>query len=67
MLLPISYGPSWMRVHAHFNPLYAVEGARALAAGSFANAAVWQSSAVLVPLCALVVSWATRVFQRAVA
>lgn len=68
VLLPISYGPGWMRVLAHFNPLYyAVEGARALAAGSFANAAVWQAFAVLVPLCLIVVSWATRVFQRAVA
>ena len=31
VLLPISFGPAWMRVLAHFNPLYyAVEGARAL-------------------------------------
>ena len=38
VLLPISLGPTWMRVLAHFNPLYyLVEGARALAAGAFAD------------------------------
>jgi hypothetical protein len=28
--------------------------------------AVWQAFAVLVPLCALVLTWATRVFRQAV-
>lgn len=68
VLLPISFGPLWMRVIAHFNPLYyAVQAARALATGAFGAAAVWQGFAVLAPLCALVVSWATRVFRKAVA
>ena len=68
VLLPISLGPLWMRVLAHFNPLYyLVEASRSLAVGSFGTAAVWQAFAVLVPLCALVLLWATRVFQRAVA
>ena len=68
VLLPISLGPLWMRVLAHFNPLYyLVEAARALAVGSYGSSAVWQAFAVLVPLCALVLAWATRVFQRAVA
>jgi ABC-2 type transport system permease protein len=68
VLLPISLGPTWMQVLAHFNPLYyAVEGARALAAGAFGAPAVWQAFAVLVPLCVVVVSWATSVFRRAVA
>jgi ABC-2 type transport system permease protein len=68
VLLPISLGPLWMRVLAHFNPLYyLVEAARALSVGSFGDPAVWQAFAVLVPLCALVLAWATRVFQRAVA
>ena len=57
-----------MRVVAHFNPLYyAVQASRSLAAGVFSAAAVWQAFAVLVPLCALVVTWATRVFRKAVA
>jgi ABC-2 type transport system permease protein len=68
VLLPISVGPAWMRFIAHFNPLYyAVVGARALSAGDFGASAVWQAFAVLVPLCALVVAWATSVFKRAVA
>ncbi|MGA3215872.1 MAG: ABC transporter permease [Acidimicrobiales bacterium] len=68
VLLPISIAPLWMRVIAHFNPLYyAVQGARALATGSFGSPAVWQAFAVLVPMCALVVTWATRVFRKAVA
>jgi ABC-2 type transport system permease protein len=67
VLLPISLGPLWMRVLAHFNPLYyAVQGARALSAGAYSNPAVWQSFAVLVPLCIVVVTWATGVFRRAV-
>ncbi len=67
VLLPISLGPAWMKVLAHFNPLYyAVEGARSLSVGAFADPAVWQSFAVLVPLCVLVVAWATRVFRQAV-
>jgi ABC-2 type transport system permease protein len=68
VLLPISFGPTWMQVLAHFNPLYyGVEGARALCAGAFSSPAVWQAFAVLVPLCAVVVTWATRVFRQAVA
>jgi ABC-2 type transport system permease protein len=68
VLLPISLGPTWMKVLAHFNPLYyAVEAARALANGTFGSNTVWQAFAVLVPLCVVVVAWATQVFRRAVA
>ncbi|MGO9583031.1 MAG: ABC transporter permease [Acidimicrobiales bacterium] len=68
VLLPISIGPLWMRVLAHFNPLYyAVQASRSLATGTFGAPSVWQAFAVLVPLCALVVAWATRVFRKAVA
>jgi ABC-2 type transport system permease protein len=68
VLLPISLGPLWMRVLAHFNPLYyLVAAARVLAAGHVAAHQVWQAFAVLVPMCALVLAWATRVFRRAVA
>jgi ABC-2 type transport system permease protein len=53
VLLPISLGPSWLRVLAHFNPLYyLVDAARVLS--------------VLVPLCALVLAWATTVVRKAV-
>jgi ABC-2 type transport system permease protein len=68
ILLPISLGPTWMRVLAHFNPLYyLVQAARVLASGTLAGTAVWQALAVLVPLCALVLAWATSVFRKAVA
>jgi ABC-2 type transport system permease protein len=68
VLLPISLGPQWMRVIAHFNPLYyLVQASRVLAAGNFGGPAVWQAFAVLVPLCALILFWATRVFRKAVA
>ncbi len=67
VLLPISLGPLWLRVLAHVNPLYyLVVAARALAIGHLADPAVWQAFAVLVPLCALVMAWATRVFRQAV-
>jgi ABC-2 type transport system permease protein len=53
---------------AHFNPLYyAVQAARVLASGTLSGSAVWQAFAVLVPLCALMVSWATRIVRRAIA
>ncbi len=68
VLLPISFGPTWMRVVAHFDPLYyVVEGARALGTGTFSSDHVWQAFAVIVPLCLLVLGWATNVFRKAVA
>ena len=67
VLLPISFGPTWMRILAHFNPLYyLVQAARVLASGTLTGTAVWQGVAVLVPLCALVLTWATRVVRKAV-
>jgi hypothetical protein len=35
--------------------------------GTLSNAHVWQAFAVTVPLCALVLAWATNVFRKAVA
>jgi ABC-2 type transport system permease protein len=68
VLLPISIGPEWMKVLAHFNPLYyLVTAARSLALGTFSGGATWQAFAVLVPLAALTLAWATRVLRRAVA
>jgi ABC-2 type transport system permease protein len=68
VLLPLSLGPSWLRVLGHFDPLYyVVEGARALGAGTFSSAHVWQAFAVVVPLCIVILNWATSVFRKAVA
>ncbi len=68
VLLPITFGPAWIRLLAHFNPLfYLVAASRTLAAGAISAPATWQAFAVLVPLCALSLSWATRVYRQAVA
>lgn len=68
VLLPIALGPLWLRVLAHVNPLYyLVTASRSLAAGTFSSDHVWQAFAVLVPMCALVLAWATNVFRKAVA
>jgi ABC-2 type transport system permease protein len=68
VLLPISLGPAWMRTLAHFNPLYyLVQASRVLAGGTLTGTAVWQAFAVLVPLCVVVLAWATSVFRRSVA
>lgn len=67
VLLPISIGPLWLRVLAHFNPLYyLVAASRDLGVGHFSGPHVWQAFAVLVPLTALGVAWATRVVRHAV-
>ena len=68
VLLPITVGPLWIQVLGHFDPLfYLVLAARVLAAGNFGGPHVWQAFAVTVPLCALVLFWATSVFRKAVA
>jgi ABC-2 type transport system permease protein len=68
VLLPISIGPGWMKVLAHFNPLYyLVTAARSLGIGTFSGGATWQAFAVLVPLAVITLTWATRVYRRAVA
>jgi len=68
VLLPISLGPSWLRVLGHLDPLYyLVVASRTLALGHITRAATWQAFAVLIPLCALTAAWATSVFKKAVA
>jgi ABC-2 type transport system permease protein len=68
VLLPLAIGPLWLRVLGHFDPLYYLVGAaRALAGGHLATSATWQAFAVLVPLCALSVVFATRTYRSAVA
>ena len=45
----------------------ATQAPLSLANGVVGTSAVWQAFAVLVPLCTVVLAWATRVFRRAVA
>jgi len=68
VLLPISLGPAWLRFIAHINPLYyTVEASRKLAAGSAANSETLAAFCVIVPLTAIALAWATRVYQKAIA
>jgi ABC-2 type transport system permease protein len=68
ILLPLSLGPSWLRVLGHFNPMYyAVQAARSLAAGSVATGSVGVGFAVTAALAALTLWWGTRRYQRAMA
>ncbi|MCL2882943.1 MAG: ABC transporter permease [Coriobacteriia bacterium] len=67
VLLPISLGPLSLRVVAHFNPMYyTVEASRQLAAGTLASSQTLIAFVVIVPLLALALWWATRVYQKAV-
>ena len=68
VLLPLSLGPTWLRVLGHFNPMYyAVQAARSLAAGSVATATVGVGFGVMAAIAALSVWWGTRAYQRAMA
>jgi ABC-2 type transport system permease protein len=68
VLLPLTLAPTWMRVIAHFNPLYyVVEANRVLAAGDIANSTVGLAFIVMILLTAVTLWWATRVHRKAVA
>jgi ABC-2 type transport system permease protein len=68
ILLPLSLGPAWLSVLGHVNPLYyAVQGARSLAAGTVATAAVGVGFLVMAAIAALALWWGTRAYQRAMA
>jgi len=67
VLLPLTLAPSWMRVVAHFNPMYyVVEANRLLVTGQINEAQVGEAFLVMLPLTAAVLWWATGVFKRAV-
>jgi ABC-2 type transport system permease protein len=66
ILLPLSLGPTWLRVLGHVNPMYyAVQAARSLSAGSVANATVGVGFLVMGAAVLLAVWWGTRAYQRA--
>lgn len=68
VLLPISLGPKWLQVIAHFNPLYyTVEASRVLSGGVINSMETLAGFAVIVPLTIITLWWATRVYQKAVA
>jgi len=66
ILLPLSLGPTWLRVLGHLNPMYyAVQAARQLAAGTIGTATVGVGFAVTAAAAALALWWGTRAYQRA--
>jgi ABC-2 type transport system permease protein len=66
MLLPMNLAPTWLKVIAHFNPVYyVVEAARDLSAGSLFTPVVGEAFLILIPLTVFVMWWATGVFRRA--
>ncbi len=68
ILLPLSLGPTWLRVLGHCNPLYyAVQAARSLAAGSVASGSVGVGFLVTGALAALALWWGTRSYRQVMA
>lgn len=68
VLLPLSLGPDWLRAIAHINPMYyAVEASRVLATGVINSAETVTAFAIMVPLTAVALWWATGVYRKAVA
>jgi ABC-2 type transport system permease protein len=66
ILLPLSLGPTWLRVLGHVNPMYyAVQAARSLSGGSVANGTVGVGFLVTGVTAVLAVWWGTRAYQRA--
>jgi len=67
MMLPMSLAPTWLRVVAHFNPVYyVVEAARHLTVGELTDASVGYAFLFMVPVTLVIMGWATKVFSRAV-
>jgi len=66
-LLPMTLAPSWMKIIAHFNPVYyVVEASRALAVGDFTSIQILYAFCALIPFALLTLCWATRIFKRVV-
>lgn len=68
ILLPISYGPKWLQVLAHINPLYyGVEASKKLAEGSIVNQSVIIGFIVIVAITFITLIWSTRIYNKAIA
>ncbi len=65
-LLPLSLAPTWLKILAHFNPVYyAVKASRALAIGDFSSITIAYAFCILGGFAMFTMSWATRVFKTA--
>jgi ABC-2 type transport system permease protein len=67
ILLPMTYGPGWLRAISNYNPFkWAVDAARQLFAGHPGDASVWKALLILGAVAAVGITWAARSFARAV-
>lgn len=67
MLLPLDESPSWLRTLAAVNPLtYLVDAERALFAGEFGAAAIWQGGLAAVAVAALGLVVGIRAMRRSI-
>jgi len=67
ILLPMTYGPGWLRGMARVNPVtWTVDAGRAAFAGNLGDSRVWTATMLLAVLAALSVTWAARAFARGV-
>jgi ABC-2 type transport system permease protein len=66
-LLPMNMAPHWLKVAAHFDPVYySVEASRSLMNGDFKAPAVWQVFAITIPLLFLLFRWAAGAFKSVI-
>lgn len=66
-LLPISLAPTWLKIIAHFNPVfYVVEASRALALGNLTSPSILYAFLVLIPFASLTLYWATNIYRKVI-
>ncbi len=66
-LLPMEMAPDWLKIVAHFNPLYyAVEASRSLMAGNLQAPVVYEAFAFLLPILAISFWWAVKSYRTVV-
>lgn len=66
MFLPISLGPKWLIIIAHFNPLYyVVEASRYLSQGQICNSTVGFAFLIMIFFSFVSMKFASKVFSKA--
>ncbi|GAA0503131.1 transport permease protein [Saccharopolyspora subtropica] len=67
VLLPMDFGPGWLRAIAAVNPVsHLADAERALFGGNLTDPSVFTGTAVAVALAALGLAWGTRAMKRGV-
>jgi ABC-2 type transport system permease protein len=67
ILLPMQYGPGWLRTISEYNPFkWAVDASRQLFAGHPGDGSVWKALIIVGALAVITVVWSARSFAKAV-